>query len=500
MTDDALRVEHLSKHFGEFAALTDLSLAIAPGEVRGLVGPNGSGKSTLVKILSGYHAPDGDQRVWLWGREVSFPIRNAPAAGIATIHQDLGLWGGATALENFGVTSGYGTGSGGPIRWGAERDRFTALCADLGVRVDPDATLGDLSPAERSFVALVRALRQLREHSGRHLFVLDEPTVTFDRDDVGKLFGVIRQLASQGSSVIFVGHRLAEVLEISDRVSVIRDGRLVATAESASTTPHAVLRLMLGRDAGGYFPERESRPAGEPVLSVEGLRGPPSIDVSFEARAGEILGLTGLAGMGQDELPYLLIGTEPSASGRVRVDGKEIARPQPRNMAAHGAVLVPADRLRYGVWTGATATENTTLPMLSLFFRRLRLDRGGEISQVSGLMRRLAVRPPEVSRQMWKFSGGNQQKLVLGRALMMKPKLLLLHEPTMGVDAGARKEILRMVEDAAGTGCGVIIFSREYEELAAMCDRILVMDSGRIASELPGGATEEEILKACHAA
>jgi ribose transport system ATP-binding protein len=495
----ALRVEGLEKRFGGVRALAGVDLEIGAGEVRGLVGENGSGKSSLVKSLSGYHVPDAG-RVWLWGREVSFPVRGPRDYGLDVVHQDLGLVPGLSVVENFGVGVGWGSSRGRGIRWGAQRRELRRLGSRFGLEVDPDRPVEELSPAERAMLAIVRAVRQLEDAHGRALLILDEPTAYLTSAEVDRVIELMRSVRASGASVIFISHRLGEVLEVCDRVTVLRDGRLVDTVDARDTSSAELIRLMLGRELGDFYPAKADRGEGEAALRAVDVSGPAVDGVTLTARAGEILGLTGLAGMGHDELIQILGGARRPTGGTLEVSGRELDAPGTRDMLEAGVALVPANRQRDGVWLSATAVENISLPILPSYYRGGRLRKAAESADAARLMERFGVRPPLPERAVGSFSGGNQQKIVLAKWLQRPPRVLLLHEPTQGVDAGAKKDILEIVKRVAADGAAVVIASAEYEQLASACHRVLILRDGRVAAELDGAAvTEDRILQVCHA-
>lgn len=513
---EALRLENVSKRFGGVAAVDGVSLSVNSGEILGLIGQNGSGKSTLVKILGGYHAPEPGAHGWIWGRPLEWPIRSPRHHGIAIIHQDLGLVDNMSVLENLGVASAFGTRVTDPggllirinpasailrINWTRERTRAHELLNRHGVDVDPDQLAGTLSPAERAMVAILRALRQLSEHTQSHLFILDEPTAYLTHAEVNQVIGLMRSVARSGASVVFISHRLKEVLNVCDRVSVLRDGRVVASVPSGQASESSLIRYMLGRDIGDFYPPKHKALRGPALVSIRNLAGRLVNGLSFDIHASEILGVTGLAGMGQEELPYLILGTDRVRAGTVTLHSKGDVRLTPRRALQNGVALVPGNRHRDGVWLGGTALENLSLPLIWNYFRYGRLARRSERRDSSGLMSRFSVRPPQPARRTSTFSGGNQQKIVLAKWLQAKPSVLMLHEPTQGVDAAAKKEILEIVQAVAQRGAAVIIFSSDYEQLAHVCQRVIVLNEGRLSAELSGDeVTESRILECCHAA
>ena len=495
----ALDVRSVSKRFGGVHALVDVDLQLRRGEILGLVGENGSGKSTLVKILSGYHTPERSAAGEVFGRPLSFPVGNPGELGIAVIHQDLALVDEMTVVENLGVSSGYASSGLRPVRWRRERSRGVELLGRFGVDVDPGARVGDLAPAERASVAIVRATRELSGDAQQHILILDEPTSYLTGAEAERVMRVMRTVAESGSSVIFISHHLHEVVEVADRVVVLRDGRVVADVDAATTTEARIIAHMLGRELGDFYPARlDPAGSGDLALVAEHMTGEIVDDLSFELRHGEILGVTGLAGMGQQELPYLLTGVRTPAAGVARRgDGRVLGRSPAATLRA-GVVMVPGNRQRDGVWLDATAAENISLPVLREYYRRGWLNGREESTRAKGLMQMFRVQPPIADQKVSNFSGGNQQKIVLAKWLQGEPDVLLLDEPTQGVDAGARKEILEIVRAATEAGAGVAIFSSDLEQLANVCTRVLVLWRGRASAELVGDEiTEDALLRAC---
>jgi ribose transport system ATP-binding protein len=491
----ALAVRGLSKRFGAVEALQDVDLDVATGEVHGLLGANGSGKSTLIKILGGYHSPDAGS-ISVGGSPVGLPVTTAH--GIAIIHQELGLVEEMTVLENLGVTAGYGTRPLLPVRGRAERRIYNAIFDSLGIELDLDQTVGSLTPAERALLAVSRAMRVIRDSEAPRLFVLDEPTTYLARPEANRVTALMRSVAQLGIGVLFVSHRMKEVMATTDTFTVLRDGRVVERGMTAHASESEIIRAILGRELTGSYPDKTARAVQQdPVLVVQDLSGPRVQQVTFCAHAGEVLGITGLSGMGQDELAYIIAGALRRSAGRVSVDGAEITGRGPREVIAHGGVLIPGDRQRHGGWLAGTAQENVSLPVVSGFFRHGLLRSRRERDHCLDLMNRFAVRPAIPENPLGNFSGGNQQKIVLSKWLQLQPRLVLLAEPTQGVDAGARAQILGTVTELARTGSCVIIFSGDYEQLAAVCHRVLVMSHGSVCAEFADDQlTEDRLLSA----
>lgn len=491
-----LEVRHVSKRFGGTRALDDVSLTLRRGEIVGLVGENGSGKSTLVKVLTGIHAPDPGAIGSTMGKPVDFPIASAADLGIAVIHQDLGLAGEMSVLENLGAVANYGARSSfGHVRWREERERCRELLSRFGLRVELDALIREIDPAERAMIAMVRATRQLANKSRGRIFILDEPTAFLADAESKRVIDTMRAAAAEGASVVFISHHLNEVLDVCDRIEVLRSGRNVASIRPANATPRDVISHMLGRDLAEFYPERSAADPSKPVvLRAEGLRGAVVDGVSFELRKGEILGVTGLVGMGQQELPYLIAGVTSHSEGVVSFgDGQPVANDVP-GVLAQGIALIPADRQKDGLWPDALCRENISLPILKDYFRGGLLRLKEEASNAKIQMDRFGVVPSDPEMAARSFSGGNQQKMVLAKWMQRQPRILLLDEPTQGVDAGARREILELVREAAMGGVGVMLFSSDLEQLANVATRALVFSQGRIVRELSSNELTSDAL------
>jgi ribose transport system ATP-binding protein len=488
-----LTVRGLTKSFGGTVALAGVDLEIDAGEIHALVGQNGSGKSTLIKILSGYHTAEAG-RVAVLGREVSLPPGpdDLRELGISFVHQDLGLVPTGTVLENLRVGR-YETGPGGNIRWRRERQTARRLLARFDLEVDPDQTVARLRTTERAILAVARAVADVEAARGRGLLVLDEPTTALPSHEVGLLFEAMRRVAEAGSSVLFITHNLDEVLTVADRVSVLRDARRVATEPVEGLDQDSLIALILGRELGELYPTIDLRET-DPVMEVRGLSGRVARDVSLTLKSGEIVGLTGLIGAGHDEVPYLIYGAQPPTAGVVSIDGQDLSRPTPERSKVAGVALLPADRQGQSAILAATVRENVTLPSLAEYRRWRGLDHARERTDVRGDLERFAVRPPDPERRLYGLSGGNQQKALLARWLRRRPRVLLLHEPTQGVDIGARRGIFAILRDSVMAGTSVLYSSVEYEDLANVCDRVLVFRRGRIIGDLAGESLSAERL------
>ena len=495
-------MRHLSKTFGGTAALRDTDLVVRRGEIHGLVGRNGSGKSTLIKILSGFHEPDEGAELRVGGKAVELPVDPAEARkhGLTFVHQDLALAPGCTVMENMRIGR-YRLHRLGRIDWNEERAYVRAALEKVGLEVSPDAMLRTLRPVNRALVAIARALSEAEEHEGLGVLVLDEPTTFLPRGDVDVLFDAIRRIAASGTSVLFVSHRIEEIKAVTHRVSVLLDGVRAATVETAATPEEKLVELILGRELKDLYPALGSGGTDE-VLVVKALTGSTLRDVDFSVRRGEILGMTGITGMGHDELPYLLFGAQPATNGEIALVGKDpVAAPDltPNAAMKLGLALLPADRQWASGVAAYTVRENVSLPVIRRFFRSGLLRQRQEHAVVGDLLRAFQVTPPRPNHVLGALSGGNQQKALLAKWLQMRPPVLILHDPTQGVDLGAKKEVFQHIENAAAAGSSVIICGSEYEDLAHLCHRVLVFRDGQITAELTGSnLTEDHIVDHCY--
>lgn len=484
-----LQAEALSKSFNGVRVLDDVALRLGRGEVVGLIGQNGSGKSTLIKLLSGFHAPDVGARVAMGDRDVTAELGAGPArTGMAFIHQDLALVPSMTILENLRIGR-FTTGAGRRIRWRHERGVVRAALAQVGMTASPDLRVGDLPVTERALVAIARGLEDIADGADPdrpRLLVLDEPTAYLPKEGVERLFGVVRDLAAAGVSVLFVSHRLDEVLEHCDRVVVLRGGALVGDLPVHGRTERDLVELMLGRPPEQMYPALAA-PGDGAGLVVEGLTGTYARELAFAAAPGEVVGFVGLPGEGYDEVPYLLAGAAPASAGRVVLDGVEVpaARLTPGRALRAGVALLPADRKGASGALGVTVRENMTLPTLPAFSAlRVLLLAARERRTVAGELQRFDVRPARDDLPLGMLSGGNQQKVLLGKWVLAAPRVLALHEPTQGVDVGAKRDVFAHLARLAAAGTVVVIASVEYEDLAHLCTRVHVVAGGRVVRTL----------------
>jgi ribose transport system ATP-binding protein len=495
--ENLLSLKGIGKKFGGIWVLRDVDLDVRRGEIVGLIGENGSGKSTLVKILTGYHTPDSGT-IHMGDQELDLPVHQPQELGISVIHQDLGLVESMTVAENLGISSSYGSRVLGPVRNKEEEALCRSLLSAFGVDVDIHREVSTLEPAVRSAVAIARSIRVLRRSSEHHLLILDEPTAYLGHEDSLRVRRLMRSAADDGAGVIFISHHLDEVTQSCDRIAVLRDGRLIDTFGVEGVAREDVITAMLGRSLERFYPEPRDNQR-ELLLSFRGVSGGQTKDFTLHLHAGEVVGVTGIVGSGFQEVPYLLAGITRSTGGSVELDGEDILGLDPKQLLERGVAVVPGNRQRDGVWLEGTAQENITLLRLKRFFRWPSLRLSDEAAEARNLMEQYGVRPLDHTRRMDSFSGGNQQKMVMAKWLSTGPRVMLLDEPTQGVDAGARRDILDMVAAAADAGSAVAIFSADVEQLSEMCDRVVVMAGGAVAAVLTSeDATQPRILTLAH--
>ncbi|MER7504069.1 sugar ABC transporter ATP-binding protein [Nonomuraea pusilla] len=473
------------KQFPGVRALDGVDLDVRAGEVHCLLGQNGAGKSTLIKVLAGVHQPD-EGTITFNGAEVrpGSPI-DAIRLGFATIYQELDLVDGLSVAEN--IFLGHEHARLGFVDRAAGRRAAREVLERLGhPEIRPNAEVGRLPPAAKQVVSMARAL----SHDAR-LIIMDEPSAALAHDEVANLFRIIRELTAQGVAVVYISHRLEEIREIGDRVTVLKDGRTVAVGLPARDTPTSrVVSLMTGRDVEYVFPPRSSRPPGEEVLRVEGLSAPGAFSgVSFSVRAGEIVGLAGLVGSGRSEILEAVYGAR-RAAGRVLLGGEPVRRGV-THAVRNGMGLAPEERKAQALLLDQSVTANITLGSLPGFARFGWIDRGRERAEAARLADLLDIRPPGTERPIRTLSGGNQQKAVLARWLIGGRRLLLLDEPTRGVDVGARAELYAVIRDLADRGIAVLLVSSEVPEVLGLSDRVLVLREGTVIHEGDAAVLDE---------
>ena len=527
-----LEVRNISKTFGATRALRHVDFHIDAGEVFAVLGQNGSGKSTLVKILSGFHEPDPGGEIFFDGEPMPVPLPAGLARerGLGFVYQDLGLVPGMTVLENLTIaarSASRGAGNLRPIGWRREQRAARQVLQRYGLNLDPSMRVFELPLIDRALLAIARAAEELQDFrartgQSRSLLVLDEPTVFLSGNELTFLFNLIRIVTANGASVMFISHDLEAVRAIADRFVVLRDGAVAGTGTVADTTEDEMIDMIVGSArerfersalhtaeaaaASGAPPDQRIRDTE--LLAVEGLAGGTVRELSFRVNEGEIIGLAGVTGSGTEDAPYLLFGgtadgTARPSAGKVRIGGKEYrARDLTSAQAiSAGLALVPANRPRDGAVANLSVADNIFMLVYGSYFSRGLMSRRAMMSAARDRAELYDIRPPDPSRLVSQLSGGNQQKTVLAKWMESRPRILLLHEPTQGVDVGARTEIRALVKDAClDRGMGVVWVGTDFEELAEMCDQVLVLGGGRVVKSIRGdeltkSAIDEAVLR-----
>ena len=502
-----LKITGLTKIFGGQIALNEVDLVVHAGEVHGLLGENGSGKSTLIKILSGFHEPNSGA-LQVNGEDVALPLLPGQYRdlGFEFVHQDLGLVPSLSVTEN--LFMGEIVASHARFfSWRSARDRAQQVFDEYNVDIDPGANVEHIRPVQRAILAIIRAIEGLKaldksdpESRRPNLLVLDEPTVFLPKHEVGILFDLVRGIVARGSSVLFVSHDLDEVRQITDSITVLRDGRSMGTIATEGATKRDLVKLIVGHDLERVEATPPQELAGRPVgVSVDRLSSSLAREISFDLHEGEILGLAGLVGSGYEDAVYSLFGSDRTAQGTFELAGRQVnfAKHNPYAAKEMGLALVPADRKRDGSVADLSVAENINVTVLDRFFSGGRLRHGKLRDNARQLLKDFDVRPAIPTMDYGSFSGGNQQKAMMAKWQQITPKVLLLHEPTQGVDVGAREQIYQIIRSNLAT-TAVICASSDYEELATLCHRVAIVVRGRLVGFLSGDdVTHSKIADMC---
>jgi ribose transport system ATP-binding protein len=468
-----LQIQRLTKRFTGTLALDAVDFDVRTGEVHALLGENGAGKSTLIKVLAGVHRADGGEILWR-GRPVDPMIDRLP---ITFIHQDLGLVDTMSVAENVAILTGYPRRRG-IISWAAAHKAAAAALERMGGGVDPQARVGDLPAAEKSIVAIARAMAVACD-----LLVLDEPTAALPEADVARLLEVLRRLRAEGLGIVYVTHRLDEVFRIADRITVLRDGRRVTTDAVGATTPATLVHSIVGRSLSDLF-IKPSAAGAQQVLAVDGLLAEDVGPVSFEVAAGEIVGLVGLRGAGHGTVGRAIFGDAEISAGRISLLGAPLDARTPRDAISRGVGFVSSKRGEESLARSLTVRENLFMNPVTTGSRLLApIGPAAEEARCLRVLHRFSVRPPEPERVVTTLSGGNQQKVVVARWMEAGSRLLVLEEPTFGVDVGSKAEIYQLLQEALDGGLAVLLISSDFEEVAGICNRALIFDRGRVTAE-----------------
>ncbi len=488
-----LHMRHITKTFPGVRALNDVELVVYPGEILALLGENGAGKSTLMKALNGVFPPDSGEIVWNGQPVAIHSPHDAQALGISMIHQELALIPYLDAGKNIYLGREPRGPLPGLIDWGRLYVQAREQLQRVRLEVDPRVPVRQLPLAQQQMVEVAKALSL-----DARLIVMDEPTSSLTEREVETLFEQMRLLRAQGVAIIFITHRLDEIFQVADRVTVLRDGELVGSEPIAGLTEERIIRLMVGREVSAMFERPERAQTGAVVLEVEGVSSPGAIqDISFKLHRGEVLGLAGLVGAGRTELAETIFGVRPASGGTIRLDGQPVAIRRPAQAIQHGIGFVPEDRKAQGLFLRMNVGANIVMALLRQLCRWGVIQHARAEKMGSEFVERLDIRTPSLQQRVRNLSGGNQQKVVIAKWLTREPKVLILDEPTRGIDVGAKAEIHRLMHQLAGRGVGILMISSELPEVLGVSDRVLVMHEGRLAGEFdPRRATQDDIMSA----
>ena len=491
MTENILELKGMTKRFSGVEVLHEVSFSLRPGEVHALLGENGAGKSTLVKVMTGVHQPDKGE-IYLDGKRVSFgDTRESRQAGIAAIYQELSLFPDLDVAENIFVGR-QPTTTGGRIDWRKMYADAGKLLLSLGVHLDLKQKARSLSIAQQQMVEIARAFS-----INARILIMDEPTSSLTLNEVADLFRLVHRLRDEGTAIVFISHRLEELFELADRVTILRDGSYVDTRSMKDVTRDDLIRLMVGRTITNLFPKQDVK-AGEVMLKVENLARAGSFrDVSFELRRGEILGMAGLVGAGRTNVARAIFGVEPATAGSIQIEGQEVAITSPQQAIKLGLAYVPEDRQLHGLIPAMPITSNISLPMLFKYAQRGWLQDKVERKAAYNAALQMEVRANNMWQLARELSGGNQQKIVLSKWLSTNPRILVLDEPTRGIDVGTKAAVHALMSKLAAEGMAILMISSELPEILGMSDRVVVMREGYMTGHFSRAeATQEKIISA----
>ena len=485
-TQPILELKNIQKQYPGVLALSDVSLSFLPGEVHAIVGENGAGKSTLIKVITGAIEPTAGE-IHFQGRLVAHqnPIASMEA-GIACIYQEFNLVPYLSVMEN--VFFGSEPVKNGFIDYRQMRERTAAILKELDIEIDPGQTVADLSVGFQQIVEIAKALtREVK------VLIMDEPSAPLTNKELGALFAIVRNLREKGVTIIYISHRLEEIFELSNRVTVMRDGQYITTMDTADTDRDGLIKLMVGRDLVDEFPD-EDIDKGETIFRVENLNTRLLKHISFEVRRGEILGFAGLVGAGRTETARAVYGADPIDSGRIYIHDKEVRIGSPIDAINNGIGMIPEDRKQHGILALLSIRKNMTYSALPKYIRRGLIWRSKEVTDTRDMKKKLRVKTPNLEVLVSALSGGNQQKVVLAKTLLTDSDIIIFDEPTRGIDVGAKQEIYLLMKNLARAGKAIIMISSEMPELIGMSDRVLIMYEGRIVKELPRARFSQETI------
>ncbi|TCP24967.1 ribose ABC transporter ATP-binding protein [Scopulibacillus darangshiensis] len=487
-----ISMTNISKSFSGNKVLNDVSLDIFPGEIHALMGENGAGKSTLMKILTGIYSKDGGT-IEVNGATVHFKdAKEAEHAGISVIHQELNIIPYLSVMENMFLGKQLTYGKTGILKTAAMKKETKRRLSQLGIAIEPEKTAGDLSVGHQQMVEIAKALA-----TDAKVLIMDEPTAALTDREIETLFKVMNGLRKQGVAIVYISHRMEEIFRMCDRISVLRDGKYIGTKPIQDTTMDEIIKMMVGRELGDLFPDRD-KSAGKEFLRVEDLSGPDLLEnVSFSVKEGEVLGVAGLMGAGRSEIVETLFGARAKSGGKIFIEGKQVKIKNPFDAKKAGIAFVTEDRKSEGLILGMSVRKNMSLPNLKTLSNQGIISSKREKASARNFIDRLNIKTHSPEADVKNLSGGNQQKVVIGKWLGINPKILILDEPTRGVDIGAKKEIYNIINELTEQGVAIIMISSELPEVLGMSDRIMVIHEGRVARIIDKkDANQENIMQA----
>lgn len=482
-----LELKNVTKSFGTTVALSGVSFDLKPGEVHALCGENGAGKSTLINLLGGIHQPNSGT-IFLEGKEVKITSPNVSRdLGISVVHQELLICEDLTVAENIFLGNEFVKGK--LLDKATQRKAAAEALAKCNAQIDPDATVRTLSTANKQIVEISRAVS-----AGAKCVIFDEPTSSITERDAEKLFGIIDRLRASGVGIIYISHRLEEIFRLADRVTILRDGQTVGTLSGAEIQQNTIVQMMVGRELSQYY-IRNNKPGEKVIFEAEHISGEKVNDSSFFVKEGEIVGFSGMVGSGRTELMRIIFGVDKKQTGTVKIDGQAVEITSPSSAVKHGIVYLPEDRKKEGLFLRMPVRFNTTITNLKEFMRGLSVNKAKEDELSLRYATPLRLKADQ-NHNVVALSGGNQQKVLMGRWLNVAKKVIILDEPTRGIDVGAKSDIYRILDELSAKGYGIVIVSSELQEIVGMCDRVYVMRDHAIAGCIEGShITQEEIMK-----
>ncbi len=504
MTHCYIKIKNITKHFGGQLALDNVTFDIKEGEVHGLLGHNGSGKSTLIKILAGFHMDEGGGYLELDGNKVSLPIKDNDAIVMSFVHQDLSLIETLSVLENLFLND-ISLTNNIKISWNKMYREALSILKKYNLNINLLSKVSEITSVEKALLSIIRAVERIEQEiknneNKKGLLILDEPTVFLPKDSVNQLFGLVRQISKLGISVLFVSHDLDEVMELTDKVTILRNGKVVLSSDTSEITKDDLIYKITGDKIETNTYTNRNKFMGDSIFKVENIKSENLENITFESKKGEVLGVTGIVGSGFEELPYIIYGDKSAYSGTITINGEKIELNDlnPSIAIEKKMILIPSDRHNLGGVESMNLVDNYTIPNLEKYSQKGILQRNVMKKDTIKMVESNNVYPKNVNLKLENLSGGNQQKVILAKWFQTSPKLAILHEPTQGIDVGARQQVFDIIRELSEDGTSIICCSSDYEQLSEICDRVLVFSKGKIIKTLIGNElNKDSISEAC---